>query len=98
MDPGWIGGIVGGAIGLMGGALGTYASIRNTRTPRERAFVVRAAMVCWVAVTALIAALVLLPGAKVWLWLAYGLALPLAVRYWNRRQAQISREESNHGA
>jgi len=47
---GWIGGIGGGLIGLAGGVVGTYYSIRNTRGPLERAFVIRSAVVCWIIV------------------------------------------------
>ena len=39
MNPGLIGGIAGGVIGIAGGLVGTYFSIKNTRGPRERAFV-----------------------------------------------------------
>lgn len=47
MDVGMMGGILGGALGLAGGALGTYFSIRNTRGTRERGFMVRVAAVGW---------------------------------------------------
>lgn len=40
MDGGTVGGIIGGIIGLAGGAVGTYASIKNTGGPRERQFMV----------------------------------------------------------
>jgi hypothetical protein len=35
MDVGTVGGIIGGAIGLAGGAMGTYASIKSTNGARE---------------------------------------------------------------
>ena len=45
MDVAWIGAIAGAVIGLAGGAVGTWFSIRNTNGPRERAFMVKAAAV-----------------------------------------------------
>ncbi len=48
MNDGWIGGIAGGVIGLIGGIVGTYFSIKNTNGPRERAFMVKMSVVCWV--------------------------------------------------
>jgi hypothetical protein len=35
---GWIGAVVGTTVGTLGGILGTYYSIKNTKGPRERAF------------------------------------------------------------
>ena len=50
MDVGLVGGIIGSIMGLAGGALGTYASIKNTGGPRERQFMVRAAIAAWVGI------------------------------------------------
>jgi fatty acid desaturase len=98
MDPatvGLVGGIGGGVIGLMGGALGTYFSIKNTAGPRERAFMVKVAALGWVAVTAFLAALWFTPSPYRFLWwLPYGLLLPWAIRTGNRRQEEIRREEA----
>jgi hypothetical protein len=98
MDPGTIGligGIGGGAIGVMGGVMGTYFSVKNTAGPRERAFVIRAAVLCWTFVVAFLAALwwTPMPYQALW-WGLYGISLPLAIRAWNRRQAEIRREEA----
>ena len=35
---GWVGTLVGGGVGLLGGVIGTYFTIKNTKGPRERAF------------------------------------------------------------
>lgn len=98
MDPrtiGWIGGIGGSILGFLGGVVGTYFSIRNTRGPRERAFMVKAAVVCWLAVTAFLVAMWLTPMAyRGLLWLPYAVLLPLGIHYGNRRQQQIEREEA----
>jgi fatty acid desaturase len=91
-----IGGIGGSAIGILGGVIGTYFSVMNTAGPRERAFMIRAAALAWVAVAAFLAALWWIPFPyRFLLWLPYVLALPLAIRAGNRRQERIRREEAS---
>jgi Ca2+/Na+ antiporter len=95
---GW-GGILGALIGILGGVIGTYFSIKNTKRPHERAFVVRASIVCWVGVGVFLLGLWLVPAPyKYGLIAIYVVALVLAVRYWNKRQAAIRAEESSHAA
>jgi RNA polymerase sigma factor (sigma-70 family) len=48
---------IGPAFGFLGGALGTWSSIRSARHPRERRFVVRMAVAVWVFVFAAMGAL-----------------------------------------
>jgi hypothetical protein len=48
MDMNLMVAIVGSAIGLLGAALGTYFSIKSTRTPAERRFVVMFCIAGWV--------------------------------------------------
>ncbi len=91
---GLIGGLVGGAIGIAGGAAGTYFSIKNTNGPRERAFMIRVSVVTWFVISAFLAGLLLLPRPYNWfLWIPYGIALPLSIIRLNRRQARIRSEE-----
>ncbi len=91
----WIGGVLGGAIGLAGGVIGTYCSIRNTNGPRERRFMVRAAVVTWVGVLLFLALLFSLPSPwRLFLWIPYGILLPVGILLGNRRQQQIRREEA----
>jgi hypothetical protein len=91
----WVGGLLGGAVGVLGGILGTYASVKNTNGPRERAFVVRVAALCWLLVLAFLAGLLLLPGwYKHLLWIPYVILLVIGIRYWNQMQMRIRREES----
>jgi hypothetical protein len=95
MNPGVIGGIFGGTAGFLGGAIGTYFSIKNTSGPRERAFMIRFAIVVWVAVTAFLFGLLALPRPfNFLLWLPYAILLPIAIVWCNRRQSRIRSEEA----
>lgn len=94
MDAGTLGGIIGGVIGLAGGAFGTYASIKNTRGPRERQFMVRAAVAAWVGVTLFLSLLFVLPSPYRWLvWIPYAVALPWGIISLNRKQQAIRLDE-----
>ena len=96
---GWAGGILGGLIGILGGLIGTYFSVKNTKGPRERAFVIRASIVCWVGVSIFVLGMWLVPTPyKFGLIPVYVVALLFAIRHWNRRQMAIRAEESKHTA
>ena len=96
MNPGLIGGIVGSLFGLIGGLVGTYFSIKNTNGPRERTFMIKSAFVCWVAIAVFLALLFLLPSPYRWfLFVPYGILLPLGINYGNKTQQRIRREESS---
>ncbi|HEU5117349.1 MAG TPA: hypothetical protein VFT74_11960 [Isosphaeraceae bacterium] len=98
MDPqtvGWIGGLGGAVIGVLGGVLGSIVVIRNASGPRERTFVIQASLVSWVAVSMFLLGLWLIPSPfRLLLWPPYLILLPLGIRYWNRRQAQIRHDET----
>jgi hypothetical protein len=95
----WSGALLGGAIGVLGGVLGTWASVKNTRGPRERAFVVRASVLCWIVVLAFLSGILLIPDwYKHLLWIPYLILLVLGIRWWNQAQLRIRQEESGHGA
>ena len=98
MDPqtgGLLGACIGSAIGLLGGVVGTYFAIKNTTGRRERAFAIKASIVCWILVLAFVAAMLLIPTwHKHLLWIPYAIALFLGIRYWNKIQFQIRDEES----
>ena len=94
MDSLIVGVITGGIIGLAGGAVGTYASIKNTEGPRERQFMVRAAIPAWVGITLFLVLLFVLPSPYRWLiWIPYGVVLPLAIACLNRKQQAIRKAE-----
>ena len=95
MDIGLVGGFLGGALGVAGGAVGTYFSIKNTSGPSERAFMIRVSIFTWVIVSAFVVELWLLPRPySLLLWIPYGIALPLAIRWCNARQLQIRTQEA----
>jgi hypothetical protein len=95
MDVGLAGGIIGGALGLAGGAVGTYFGIRKTGGPRERTLMIRVSAVAWAAITAFLAGLLIVPKPyNLLLWLLYGIAFPLSIRWCNRRQLHVREEDS----
>ena len=99
MIGGIIGGVVGSLIGLAGGIIGTYFSIKNTNGPRERAFMIRASVVCWVAILLFLALLFALPNPYRWfMWIPYGIFLPLGIVHISRKQQRIRQEESQNQA
>jgi hypothetical protein len=94
MHPGIIGAIAGSVIGIFGGIVGTYFSIRNTNGPKERSFVIKASAMTWVAVAVFLSALLLLPSPyNQLMWIPYGLLLGFGFRKLNEMQKRIHDEE-----
>src|ERR1017187_1370980 len=98
MNPGVIigiiGGIVGSVIGILGGAVGTYFGIRSGKTPRERAFAIRASIVCWVFAFAFVLGMCLIPGFyKLLLVPIYVVALVAGILFMIRRSSQMRSED-----
>lgn len=94
---GWIGGIAGGVIGLAGGVVGTYFSINKTNGPRERSFMIKTAVICWIAILLFIGLLLTLPHTyQRFIWIPYAILLPLGINYTNRKQQAIRQEESQN--
>ena len=95
MNPGLIGGIVGSIIGVAGGLLGTYFSIKNTNGPRERDFVIKVSIAAWIFVLAFVFGMCLIPGLyKLFLIPIYLIGLLAGILLWNKQQARIRLEES----
>ncbi len=94
VHPGLIGGIIGSVIGIAGGAIGTYYSIKHTNGPLERAFMVRCTVIIWIAVIAFLGLLLLLPVPyRYFLWIPYVILLPWGITRINRRQSAIRESE-----
>ncbi len=82
------------ALGLVGGIVGTYFSIKNTSGPQERAFMIHFAAMTWIGVTLFLVVMFLVPHPFKWfLWIPYLIALLLGIRWGNRQQARIRAEE-----
>ena len=95
MDVGLIGATVGGFLGFAGGAVGTYFGIRKTNGPRERAFMVKTAVIAWIAIIIFIVLLVILPQPYNYLMgIPYGILLPLGITKCNKRQAELRQREN----
>ena len=90
---GLVGGIIGGILGTAGGLIGTYFSIKNTNGPRERNFMIRAAIVVWIIVVLYVALGFLLPSSRPWLNIPYAILLTFGIRHLNRRQSAIKQDE-----
>ena len=96
MDVGLVGGLIGGTIGVIGGAIGTYASISNTNSAAERAFMIKASVVVWVAIILFLILLLTLPKPYNFLmWIPYGIFLPLGIIKMNKTVASIRAAESD---
>lgn len=95
MQSGTIIGIVGSAIGVCGGIVGTYFSIKNTKGLKERSFVLKASAITWVAVAIFLCAILLLPSPyNQLLWVPYGLLLGFGIRKFNETQKRIRNDET----
>jgi len=95
MDIGFIGGIIGGILGVVGGIIGTYCSIANTQGPQERKFMIKASIICWLAITLFLVVLLNLPSPHRWfIWILYGVSLPLGIITINKGVAKIRAEEA----
>ncbi len=91
-----IGGIMGAAIGIGGGLFGTYKSIKNTETPRERQFIIRLAaglwlVLCvWMGVPLVLVLMKVLPLEIFWgVLLPFYILLGPFIRWGNQKQAAI---------
>ena len=97
MHPGIIGGILGGVLGIAGGIFGTYFSIKNTNGSRERAFMIKASVIGWIAILVFLGLMFVLPNPyRYFLWIPYGILLHLGIVTGNRKQQKIRREESQN--
>ncbi|MGH7950619.1 MAG: protein kinase domain-containing protein [Limisphaerales bacterium] len=99
MNPGVLagilGGVIGGIIGILGGVVGTYFALKSAKSPRERAFVIRASIICWAFVLAFVLGMWLIPGFyKILLIPIYFVGLVSGILIWIKKLTQIHLEES----
>jgi hypothetical protein len=84
---------------LLGGLIGSYFSIKNIKGPKEKAFAIKAVIIWWISIIVLLALFFYLPKPfNYLLWIPYGIALPLAIRYCNKKQQEIRTEEEKEKA
>jgi hypothetical protein len=99
MNTDTIGRIVLLAVGVGVGLVSTYFTIKKAKSPRERAFMAKAAFVGWVFIAACLTGMQLLSRVfEAWLALIYVVGLIIGMRSVFRRQGQIRLEESKHAA
>ena len=96
MDANFFGGLLGPILGLLGGAFGTYCSIKNTETPAERRLMVKGAVLVWLSLCFFIGLPFVLSRLRVippWsYWLSFSLFFVLLVPMIlciNRRQSKL---------
>jgi RNA polymerase sigma factor (sigma-70 family) len=97
------GAVIGPLLGLLGGIFGTWMSIKNTSSARERRFMVKMSMACWIALVLLIAVPLVLavtgviPKWACWPFFALFFVLLVPSIVWgNARQRQIQIEEGTY--
>lgn len=93
---GYVGGILGSVLGLCGGIIGTYFSIKNTHSSEERSFMVKVAAAFWLAFLLLLALpmalsyLGIIPRWAPFISMTIAACLLGPVIIWgNKRQAEI---------
>ncbi len=95
MNAGIVGGILGAIFGIAGGVIGTYYSIKNTKGPLERSFMIKASVIAWIAIIVFIVLMLMVPNPyRLWLWVPYGILLPLGIIKLNKRVAEIREIEN----
>jgi hypothetical protein len=79
----------------LGSLIGTYFSIKNTKGPRERAFMIKASIICWIVVIGFVLGLSLIPQwYNFLLGVPYTILLVFGIRKSNELQMRIRKEES----
>lgn len=97
---GFSGAVLGPILGLLGGVLGSWCSIKNTNSPRERRFMIRMTVLLWLLLFALVGLPLTMVVAEMvppWIcWSCLGMffVLLLPLIFWgNARQRRIQSEE-----
>ena len=97
MNMGPIGIIIVGIIGLMGGVIGSYFSIRKTHGPKEKAYITKIVIAGWIGIIVFLALLSLTPPPySMYLFVALTVILTITIIKGNKIQAKIRKEEANN--
>ena len=90
-----IGSIAGGVLGILGGVIGTYISIKNTRGPLERGVVIKFSVIVWIAISIFLGLIFLTPNSfRNFLWIAYVVLLPVGISLMNRELSNARKIEN----
>lgn len=94
---GLVGGLFGSIIGIIGGATATYYSIKTTKGPKEKSYMIKLALSCWLILASLIAiSIFFIPiQYKSYYSILYMLMLFLTIKYGNKKQQEIRESEKN---
>ena len=92
---GWVGGILGIVLGFGGGILGTYIPYRRATSQRQKAFILRSAVLVFGLVLLLMLGQALAPWPwNFLLWIPYIVLLILCIAWMNMGQKRIVEEEA----
>ena len=90
MTADMIGGVLGSAVGLAGGIIGTYFSIKNADGPGERNLVYRFVIAISIGIGIFLIGLFTFPAPyNHLLWIPYCLMLSVSIRRYNETLARI---------
>ena len=97
------GAVLGPLVGLLGGIFGTWMSIKHTKSPRERRFMVKMGIVAWslllllIGLPLVLALTGVIPKWSYWCSFATLFALlPPLIIWGNRRQRKIQKEDGTY--
>lgn len=95
MHPGYIGAIVGGGFGLLGGIIGCWFSIKNARPGPQRCFMINMVWWFWLAALGLAIVVMLVPGPYRFIVIpAFSMILPLWIRWGNKRLKAMEQSDN----
>ena len=88
--------IIVGIIGLMGGILGSYFSIKRAIDSKEKAFIIKIVIAGWIGTTIFLALLFLTPTPyRIFIFVPYSIIMTITIIKGNKILAKIRKEESN---
>ena len=95
-------GLLGAVIGIVGGLVGTFIGIKSAKSPRERAFAIKASITLWIGFAVLVPTFVLgmclIPGCyKIFLIPIYVLGLGAGFLLLIRRASKIRSDDQKRG-
>jgi hypothetical protein len=87
----WIGIVIGCAGGVAGGVIGTRRALARATTAAAKKRIVRLSVLSWFGIWTFIGLMLVLPSPYgLLLLIVYGIALPVVIRYINKRVAEAS--------